>query len=316
MNWTAVRLEATKYIAPLQHNCPRYLDEIRGVAAGAEVDFVDIVVLNVRTEIAFGLFTEQPNLQVKLDGCTSLGYRAPTGQSFLAQNWDWQVEQTPNLFVCHISQPGIRAPDFSMVTEGGVIGKIGLNANGVGVALNAIRARGVDPSKLPIHLALRAALESTSRQAAIDSLKATGVAGSAHILVADETGSTGLECTSIGIKELEMDDDGIIVHANHLLLDHADVDEPPWLRDSPGRVSRLQDLLQRNVVASSSTSVQTLFTLFTDEEGYPGAINRCQKGESETQTLFTIIMDLGKKSALVSFGRPTEQVEQIELSFN
>jgi isopenicillin-N N-acyltransferase-like protein len=40
-----------------------------------------------------------------------------------------------------------------MVTEADVIGKIGINSAGVGVCLNAIRACGVDRTKLPIDLA-------------------------------------------------------------------------------------------------------------------------------------------------------------------
>lgn len=279
------------------------------------MDVVDIVALNVRTEITFGLFTEDPTTPVKLDGCTSLACKDDaSGHSFLAQNWDWQKEQAPNLVICHVSQPDTDIPDFSMATEAGIIGKIGFNSKGVGVCLNAIRARGVDPSKLPVHLALRTVLESCSRAAAVDIIKRTGVAGSAHILVADETGSVGLECTSKGVKELQMDDRGQVIHSNHLLLEHPGVDEPPWLPDSPLRVPRLRKLFGEKFAASPVT-VAGLFAVFKDEDGYPGAINRCQVGESETQTLFNIVMDLSKRNAVFSFGRTTECSERVELVF-
>ncbi len=39
----------------------------------------DVIAINVRTEIAFGMFS---------DGCTALGWKTRDG-SFLAQNWDW-----------------------------------------------------------------------------------------------------------------------------------------------------------------------------------------------------------------------------------
>ncbi|KAM0425061.1 hypothetical protein ACHAPT_009620 [Fusarium lateritium] len=313
LDWKAVRIEAQKYVEPLEKLCPRYVEEIRGIAEGAGFDFVDIVALNVRTEINFGLFTDSPSLPVKSDGCTSLAYRQENGNMFLAQNWDWRVEQTPNLFVCHISQPGTDLPDMSFVTEGGVIGKIGFNSSGVGVSLNAIRARGLDTTKLPIHLSLRAVLESDSARAAAQKLQATGTAGSGHILVSDPKEAIGLECTSVGIKEIELDKDGTIVHANHLVLDHPGVDERPPYLDSFDRVKRLSKLVKEKA-ASEKITPSSLFDIFKDEEGFPGSINRCQVGESESQTLFNIVMDLAERKATVYFGRPTNWSERVKLS--
>ncbi|KAJ3548273.1 hypothetical protein NM208_g1089 [Fusarium decemcellulare] len=312
MDWNAVHQEATKYVAPLQKLYPRYVEEMRGIADGAGVELLDIVALNVRTEITFSLFTDNPTASVKTDGCTSLACRTETGSMFLAQNWDWQVEQAPNLFVCHISQPNTGLPNISMVTEGGVIGKIGLNSSGVGVCLNAIKARGVDTSKLPIHLALRAALESHSALKAARRLEAIGTAGSGHILVSDEAGAIGLECTSIGIKGIGQGRDGTIVHANHLILEHPIVEEFPWLSDSSRRMKRLSTLLKEKT-SSEAISESLLFELFKDEEGFPGAINRCQVDGCETQTLFNIIMDLAERKATVKVGRPTNFSERIEL---
>lgn len=225
MTWQEVKHEASKYISTLQQSCPRYLDEIEGVADGAGVDFLDVLALNVRTEIMFGLFIDPIKHHGKAlddipsDGCTSLGLVDELGESFIAQNWDWQLAQEPNLVICHISQPGTSLPDISMVTEAGIIGKIGLNSAGVGCCLNAIRARGVDMTKLPVHFALRSVLDSWSREEAIERINAMGIAGSGHVLLGDGSGSAGLECTVAGIKEIAMKDNRIY-HTNHLILDH------------------------------------------------------------------------------------------------
>lgn len=315
MDWTAVRDEAEKYTKPLQELCPRYLDELRGIADGAGLDFVDVLALNVRTEINFGLFTVNQSAPIKMDGCTSLSYKSQeTGESFLGQNWDWQLEQSPNIFVCHVSQPGTGLPQFSMVTEGGIIGKIGFNEDGVGVCLNAIRAVGVDQSKMPIHFALRKVLESPSRKAAIDMLRKHGVAGSAHMLIADPSGATGLECTYLGLREIQMDSRGTVSHSNHLVLEHPGINEPPWLADSPLRLSRAKQLL-REKLSDSTDAAASLLDIFEDEDGYPAAINRRQIDGCGTETLFTILMNLTARKAVVSFGRRTAPTEQIELSF-
>ncbi|KAH8173265.1 acyl-coenzyme a:6-aminopenicillanic acid acyl-transferase domain-containing protein [Sarocladium implicatum] len=299
MVWTAVRDEAARYTSQLEKICPRYLEEMKGLADGAELDLLDIIALNVRTEIAFGLFSlDEP--APPSDGCTSMAHMAEGGHSVLAQNWDWQVQQGPNLVICQIFQPGL--PDIITVTEAGIIGKIGLNSRGVGVCLNAIRARGLNTSQLPIHLALRTALESNSREEAIVTLKSKGIAGSGHILIADPTGSTGLECTSIGIREMRPNMQGVIVHANHLLLDHPGVDEPMWLDDSPKRNARLTELLQE-LDLSQTLGLEEVYNLFKDQDGFPNSIDRCQIDGGVAETLFNIVMDCTERTAVVTFGR-------------
>jgi isopenicillin-N N-acyltransferase-like protein len=51
---------------------------MRGIADGSGKDLLDIVAINVRTEINFGLFN---------DGCTALSWRTEK-RAWLAQNWD------------------------------------------------------------------------------------------------------------------------------------------------------------------------------------------------------------------------------------
>lgn len=341
LDWAAVTREAEKYVARLGVTCPRYLDEIRGIADGAGVGFLDVLALNVRTEIMFGLFTEAEAARARgssskgvngangvngkphadddfpSDGCTSLAFTSASS-SFLAQNWDWLPAQAPNLIVIHISQPeNADIPAIAMVTEAGIIGKIGLNASGVGCCLNAIRARGLDSTRLPVHFALRTILESRSRSDALSTLrKLGGVAGSAHILVADTTGAVGLEFAGgkERIGEIGPDDKGRVVHTNHLVLEHPGVEEPGWLPDSGERLERIGVLTGGDFLAGE-VDVKRVVELFKDEEGFPCSINRLQVKEGESQTLFTIVMDLGRKEALVKVGRPTEGGEEIRLGF-
>lgn len=65
----------------IRRKWPAYLEEMRGIAEGAGVELADVLAFNVRTEIAFGLFS---------DGCTMLAWHStqPSGSAFIAQNWD------------------------------------------------------------------------------------------------------------------------------------------------------------------------------------------------------------------------------------
>lgn len=202
-----------------------------------------------------------------------------------------------------------------MVTEAGLIGKIGVNSSGVGVCLNAIRAKGHDSSRLPVHLGLRMALECRSVEEAVRSLQAYGIASSGHILIGDRSGAVGLEFTSKTFVSLEMDSHGRVCHSNHLLGEHPGVDEPGWLADSKSRVIRIQTMAEKHDEMSRGPSLQEFARIFEDEEGFPCSICRSEEGISDCATLFNIAMDLTAGMAVVRLGRPCQAEETIELKF-
>lgn len=103
----------------------------------------------------------------------------------------WMQEQKENLIILTIEQA--TKPTIKMVTEAGIIGKIGPNSRGVGVCLNAIRAKGMDATRLPCHLGLRMVLESESREEAVAKLEKWGIASACHMLIADGSGGVGVE---------------------------------------------------------------------------------------------------------------------------
>lgn len=189
-----------------------------------------------------------------------------------------------------------------MITEAGIIGKIGLNSAGVGVSLNAIVARGVDFTRLPVHLALRVAIESSSRLEAVQTLEQVGVASACNIIIADITGGTGLECSSIDIVNIPMEN-GKVVHTNHFLFEHGSIQgqiQPP---DSVFRLTRIQELIAAVERNCTSVGYSQIMQMLSDEENFPAAISRAETQESTQATLFSVTMDLKNKIAMVRLGR-------------
>ncbi|KAF9631921.1 putative acyl-coenzyme a:6-aminopenicillanic-acid-acyltransferase 40 kda protein [Lasiodiplodia theobromae] len=289
---------------------------MRGIAEGAGVELSDVLALNVRTEIAFGLFT---------DGCTMLAWHSKEqsgSTAIIAQNWDvslhlpvkvrasgtdedgqWRAEQRSNLIALSIVQDNL--PSIKMITEGGIIGKIGFNSAGVGCTLNAIRAIGMDPTRMPCHLALRAVLESPSKDAAVATIEKHGVASSCTISIADaETGSVSLEWSATDVQKLFPDGTGRIYHSNHYLVDHPGVKDTVYLPDSIPRVKRIRELSE--ALGKVDPTVSELLDVFKDEQNFPKSINRKQVEARQSETLFNIICDLKARKAYVTEGRPTE----------
>lgn len=244
------------------------------------------------------------------DGCTALSWRNGNA-SWLAQNWDWQEAQKKNLIVLTIAQAG--KPTIKMVTEAGLIGKIGMNSAGVGVCLNAIRMKGMDATKLPCHLGLRMVLDSNSREEAVTRLEEYGIASACHMLIADATGGIGLEWSSTDVQKCTMNDAEQVFHSNHYLLDHPGTkNDTNWLKDSSYRVTRIEELAGK---IEGTPDRAALFEIFKDESNYPGAICRAQKAPSESASLFNIIMDLKARKADVTLGRPTDPEDYVQLAF-
>lgn len=222
----------------------------------------------------------------------------------------WELPQKENLILLTIEQA--HKPTIKMVTEAGIIGKIGLNSAGVGVCLNAIRAKGADASRIPVHLGLRLVLESRSREEAIANLSRTGVAASCHMLIADPTGGNGVEWSSIDRQILAMNEVGQITHTNHFLLEHPGVTDTLLLKgDTRFREARIRELLAPVGTGSGFRQVQELFV---DEKNYPSAI--CRGPEDKLgATLFNIVMDLKARRAEVILGKPSKPEARFELSF-
>lgn len=200
-----------------------------------------------------------------------------------------------------------------LISQSGIIGKIGFNSAGVGTCLNAVRARPTISSKLPIHIALRLCLESTSVDEAIERLQSLGgVASSQHILLADGHKAVGMELSPLGDVYLA-EENGIVTHSNHF-IENRFVDEPPWLPDSPVRLQRIKqltlELLDTGVAGNMVQGALLRDKIFSDTFNSPSAIC-CQENptkpiETRSSTLFNIIMCLNdtNPSAEVLWGKP------------
>lgn len=106
LSWPDVRGVAKEFQPPLQDLVPDIYAEMQGIAEGAELDILDIVALNCRSEIALGKFS---------DGCTALCWKKSDSARVLSQNWDWTATVQHNLAMVSIEQAG--KPIIYMVTE-------------------------------------------------------------------------------------------------------------------------------------------------------------------------------------------------------
>ncbi|MCW1928684.1 C45 family autoproteolytic acyltransferase/hydolase [Bhargavaea beijingensis] len=295
MSWKEACEKALLHHDAISAFRPDYLEEMQGVADGAGIRFEDILALNARSEIAL---TATP------DGCTSFAQHKG-GKTWLGQNWDWKSSQIDSLLDIEIEQEG--KPSVRMITEGGIIGKVGCNSAGVGVCLNALMTRTWQP-KVPIHLGLRAVLDSHTFGEASEAVSDGRMASPAHFLIASKSGEmAGTEVSPVHTATIPPKD-GVVVHTNHICdpqMQEAVSDFP--IPDSAPRLDRIKELMKE---LDEEASAEQMFGVLSDHENYPDSIcrhiNPSFPEHTQMETVFSIVMNLTTGSFDYRTGRACE----------
>lgn len=194
---------------------PALADELLGMADGAEMEPWQLASLNARTEIlaAAGRVTGAAE-------CSTAVVIPGGGSPRTIQTWDWRdtLSDVPVLWSFPVGRHEVR-----VLTEFGVLGKIGVNSSGVGVHLNILRHESDHADiGVPVHIIARRILdEATDVNTATQIARSARISASTVLTVVDFDGERGrvrgLELSPAGVAEISAGDDGVYLHTNHFL---------------------------------------------------------------------------------------------------
>jgi isopenicillin-N N-acyltransferase-like protein len=198
-----------------------HIEEMRGIAAGAEVAFEDIALLNARTEIL--KLAERPALRDLLsaaaqpDGCTgviALHGATRDGRLIHALNWDWKHDCVETSIVLRIRRED--GPDILTFTEAGALARAGLNAAGIAITGNYLECdRDYTQVGVPVALIRRKALECEHLALAMRAVSVTPKSASSNVMLSHAAGfGIDFECAPDEAFHL-LPENGLLVHANH-----------------------------------------------------------------------------------------------------
>jgi len=179
---------------------PEYTTEIEALAAAAQINPSWIYALNARSEILNALALE----------CTAVFFQRTR---LLGQNWDWS--QDMERLVRLVTLKPASGPVIKMLTEPGIIGKIGMNSEGLGVCLNILSC-SKPTNGVPIHILLRAILESSNLAEACRWVEHAGSGRASNIMLAADNG----ECHDIefaGDEQFKLAQQPVQLHTNHYI---------------------------------------------------------------------------------------------------
>lgn len=257
-----------------------YADEINGIAEGAGQDPLWIVALNARTEI-LGLLN-----QTASNECTSMCF---TGPPILGQTWDWGKPLEALCAIMRVTRPDGHV--IRMLTEPGIIGKIGMNSAGLGVCLN-ILTLGQRLDGVPIHVMLRAILDCASADEAATVIDGAAWGKSSNVMVADKSGHC-FDREFAGNETLTPGEfNGNLIHTNHYLGKEINAPDNPLFYNSHARMNRA---LER-VSQTTAHTADAMQDILSDRAHELFPIYRPYLPDDSVQevgTVATIVMDLG-----------------------
>lgn len=296
----AVFERAERFMPDIASFAPHLLEEIRGIAGGAECDAREIVAINARTELMYGI-THQPE-------CSSIAISMPAsadGHIRVAQNWDWHPSLVGTLVLWLVKRSN--GPDLLTLTEAGIVGKIGINAAGLAMCINLLRSDSdSEGPAAPMHVILRRVLEECHNVAeAIALLSKTPRCTSCNHMLADCGGSIAdVEATPAG-QWVHHPVSSLLTHTNHctgpvLASQDCYVRENPETRE---RDSRMQALAQSHPVSESE-----LRAILADHANSPNSI--CLHNDADWsfidqgESIASIIIDVTGGTLDVADGPP------------
>jgi isopenicillin-N N-acyltransferase-like protein len=312
-DWARSRREAMRFLPAVEDFAPNHAEELRGLAAGAEVDLADVMAVNVRTEVMYSSRVRNALALQAPDECSAFASSAPDRHVIVGQNWDWSPFALDTLVVLR-SEPD-DGPAFVTVVEAGLLTKFGVNSDGLALMTNALGStEDVGDVGVPYHVLLRSLIECRDVDEALKRIDDSARASSANYLLADVSGAVvDVEARPGGgdrIHRVERDERGVLLHTNHFVSPDFDaVDYKDLVETTTDfRLERFEDIVR---VADDVGDLALYERALTDHANAPASVCRhpdeALHEQERSMTVAAALVDLTDRRLFVSEGPPCER---------
>ena len=296
-----------QHAAVIEDELPAIADELRGLAAGANISYEDAVLLQVRVEL---MAYDEKNI---LEGdCSTLAFKRDKGSVITGQTIDLPGNLTDLGCIFRIIPENEETPEIMMYGFAGLLGYMGLNSNGLSININMVVSDDWTPGVSP-YLLVRHMLTLSSADECLNALKKIKRSSSRSFLISDSNGLLNIECTG---NEINTNADNLLLHTNHYLdpeLKEKDRIHFLFRNSSMKRLALLQKLLPTE---KEEITANALFEIFSDHSLYPVGI--CAHGEGNirrSETVGAVVMEPGKFLLHARKGNPcTSTTQSFKLS--
>lgn len=298
LDWDNAVLQSRKYAPFIEEFLPQYLDELRGIADGAEVDFEDLLVLNCIEALT------SDALHLKCTSIAAAGEVTADGTVLVGHNEDWLPEDQELQFLIHATPED--EPPFLAMTYGGLLPNIGFNAAGIAQACDSVYPNDARLGVPRVFVSRKVLSAQTVSDAIRITLFRRRAAGYNH-LIADSHG----EIYNVEVSATAFDavyaQEGYAVHCNNylspLMLEYEDHTED--LIGTRVRVNRARRLMMQGL---GRLTIRDFKEILSDHVNYPNSIcgheDPSDPPKDRSRTICSLIMDLQELTMWYCYGPP------------
>lgn len=302
------RSRAGSLIPYVEDAFPELLEECRGIADGAGLPLVDVVVINARYELLFLTGSSAPRPGVAGAECSLIGFtsdRTYSGHPMIGQNVDLGADARPLWIVLDVAPDD--APRVLTVTMAGMLAQEGLNSSGLALCGSMVRSSDWRTGLPTRKFLRRKVLEQPDVASAIDLIRRTKPRASSHnLMLADGTAVVDVETTAEHVF-VNQPQGGVLFHTNHYLHPEPMVENDKlgtYLANSAARCT----VLAREVAGlRAPVSVSDFKSVLSDHTGGPHAVCRhADRDAYRAETNVCVIAEPSERVLHVAFGPPCE----------
>jgi len=285
----------------IQEYAPNTLEEMKGMAAGSDLLFDNILLLACAYEKWFNYHTPEH--------CTAfavMGEASKTAELICGQNNDeclhhWAAGQLDGV-IHHRDESGL---ETLIYTHPGIPAYMGMNSAGLCLLWMAID-NGERAAGIPTNVLIRETLLCTTLESAVEYMKKVPKAlPNAFMLAHPDQGICNIECSpSLFYPEYSQD---FLYHANHILNDEMAVNDKN--KDDPGcstisRYAAMGSLIEKYY---GETDISLARQMLSDHTGYPKSICAHPRADAiYSKTLASMIFHPKSGCMEIAFGNGCE----------
>ena len=296
--YVASFLGATDFMPAIESLTPRLLEEVRGIAEGAQQSFETILAYQLMDEEWWYRTTLRGARHANVEACSAVGVARTDGTSLVAQNMDLPSVYDGTQVLLHLRPAN--EPEALVFGPAGMIGTAGLNRNGVALCCNSLPQLRHNSTGLPVAFVMRDVLAQETFEGAVARLRTLPHATGQNYLVGAPGAVVDLECSPGQVREVPLAGSQV-THTNHPL---ANKDIDPDARNERGSttIERLERLREDLAGRGESVTVNDVKRTLSDRE-----VPVCVPRGSDWMTLGSLVMELGAEPVLhIAPGPPAD----------
>lgn len=300
------RTRASGLLPHIVRSVPELLEECHGIADGAGLPLIDVVIVNARYELLFLTGSSAPRPGVAGAECSLVGiagHRSASGSPVIGQNVDLGADAR-SLWILLDAAPD-DAPRVLTVTMAGMLAQEGLNSAGLALCGSMVRSSDWREGLPTRKFLRRKVLEQPTVARAIAVIAQAPQRASSHnLMLADDSTVVDVETTA-GRVGVNAPKEGVICHTNHYL--HAEFEGEnaglgAYLENSSARWRTLERGMGSR---TGSLGVADVKAILADHSGGANAV--CRHAERDAyrgETNVAVVLEPSSRAMHVAFGPP------------